>query len=148
MAEQEVNRAQLVREHAEDFSTWAEVVSGRERRRFIRFKMLQLLVGAAIPVAAAAQASNIVVAVLGAVVIVFQGADQLLQWGRRYMATAEAAEGMRREKTLWLTRAGAYGGTEDPDRLFAERVADIESRTSGQLIELTRKALEEEERRK
>jgi hypothetical protein len=123
-------------------------MSRRQRTAFLRFRFLQLLVAAAIPVAAAARASSVVVAVLGAVVVLLQGFDQLLQWGRRYLATPEAADEIRREHMLWQTQAGAYAATEEPNRLFAERVADIRSRFASQVRELTREELDKEKQAK
>lgn len=112
---------------------------------FVFLKMVQLLVAAAIPVAAAADASNVVVATLGAGVVLLQGLDQLTQLGRRYVASTNAEARMQRETILWKTGAGSYATAGDPDLQFAERVVEIESDWRALFSELALESLHPED---
>ena len=69
----------------------------------------------------------------------FQGAEQLFQWGRRYLVSSATAEGLRHEKMLFRANAGAYANAEDPLALYAERVVDLDLRAGTQMRELTKK---------
>jgi uncharacterized protein DUF4231 len=109
--------------------------------------MTQMLVGAGIPVAAAANASNVVVAALGAIVVLLQGLDQLLALGRRYIASANAAGKMERELTLWKARAGHYARGSDPDRQFAERTVELQAEWRALFSDLALDAVRRDERK-
>ena len=127
-----------VRQQALDLFDSAATGSHRHGRAFYWLKLVQLLVGVSIPVAAAAHASDLSVAILGALVVLLQGVDQLMQWGRRSLLLGEIADEIRRDIFLWDARLGLYAAAETRDRLFAERLAELDKRAGAQLRDPTR----------
>ena len=106
----------------EDQLGWYERNSARCKRWFHRLKVLQIVVAACIPVTAALGASAAVAGVLGAVIVVVEGLQQLFQYQQNWTSYRATAESLKHEKYLYLSRAGAYRDAADPDALLAERV--------------------------
>ena len=109
-------------ERLEDQLAWYERNSARCKRWFHRLKVLQIVIAACIPVAAALGASAAVAGVLGAVIVVVEGLQQLFQYQQNWTGYRATAESLKHEKYLYLSRAGPYRDAADPDALLAEHV--------------------------
>ena len=106
----------------EDQLAWYERNSARCKRWFHRLKVLQIVVAACIPVIAALGAPTAAAGVLGALIVVVEGLQQLFQYQQNWTGYRATAESLKHEKYLYLSRAGAYRDAEDPDALLAEHV--------------------------
>ena len=105
---------------------WYDRKSTHAKRWYHRLKMTQLLVAAAIPVTVAANANQVTAAVLGALIVVLEGFQQLFQFHSNWTTYRSTCERLKHEKYLYEAGGGPYGG-EDPDARLAERVEGLVS---------------------
>ena len=117
-------------ERLEDQAGWYSRNSASNKKIFTRAKILELVAAAAIPVVAGVTAPVWVTGGLGAVVVVLEGIQQLGQYQANWINYRATSEALKREKYLYLSRAGPYHGAISPDRLLAERVEALVSQES------------------
>jgi hypothetical protein len=114
-------------ERLEDQLSWYERRSASSKRTFVSLKVVQLVGAAGVPVAASVHAAVWLTGGLGAAVVVLEGIQQLGQFQANWISYRGAAEGLAREKHLYLAGAGPYAAEPDPPRLLAERVEGVVS---------------------
>jgi len=112
-------------ERLEDQLTWYDRKAQHHRERFQRLKVVQIVVAAAIPVTAGAGASAWITGSLGASIVVVEGLQQLFQFQQNWTGYRSTAEALKREKHLYLARAGPYAEAARTDALLAERVEGL-----------------------
>ncbi|MEV0246217.1 DUF4231 domain-containing protein [Nocardia sp. NPDC050712] len=123
-----------------DQLSWYRAKSLRAQRSYKAVKVVQLLVGATVPVVAALSAPALLTASLAAVVVVAEGAEQLFQWHANWLRYRATTESLKQQKHLFLAGAGPYGGRERR-KVLAERVERIVSQeTSAWLTDAERSA--------
>jgi hypothetical protein len=110
-----------------DQITWYDAQSAHNRRWFKRLKVLQILIAAAIPVAATADAPLWLVGGGGAVIVALEGLQQLQQYQQNWTAYRSTCERLKHEKFLFLAHAGSYASAGNPETLLAERVEGLVS---------------------
>ncbi len=110
----------------EDQLAWYDRESGAAQRAYKRVKIAQLLLAAAVPVAVTARLPGVVTAVLGALVVVLEGVQQLYQWQTNWVLYRSTRESLAHEKFLYLAGAGPYSGPHRR-RVLAERVEGLVS---------------------
>lgn len=110
----------------EDQLGWYDRKSVAAQQAYKRVKLIQLVVGAAVPVVAALQVPAAVTAILAALVVVAEGAQQLYQWQTNWVQYRSTAEALKHEKYLYLAGAGPYSA-EDRQRVLAERLEGLVS---------------------
>ncbi|MEV6341279.1 DUF4231 domain-containing protein [Nocardia vinacea] len=110
---------------------WYSTRSHAAQRSYKCVKVGQIAVGAAVPVVAALAVPPAVTAILAAVVVVAEGAQQLFQWHANWILYRSTAESLKHEKFLFVARVGRYGG---PDRreVLAERIEALVSQENTQ----------------
>jgi len=87
---------------------------------------------AAIPVLAVFGARPEVMAILGAGIVASEGIQELFQLQSNGVVFIRTREGLKRQKYLYLSRAGLYARARDPHRMLAEQVeALVAQETSG-----------------
>jgi len=118
-------------ERLKDQLDWYERKSQHHKRWYQSLKVAQIVVAAAIPVVAAAGASAAVAGGLGAVVVVFEGLQQLFQFQQNWIAYRGTAEALKHEKFLRMAEAGPYAGAQRADALLAERIEGLVSQETG-----------------
>jgi hypothetical protein len=93
--------------------------------KFLR--VVSISAAALITVLAAANYPSTYLAALGGVIVVAQGIDELYQFQTYWVKDAATKEELKREKALYLAKAGPYapGNTDDPDRLLAEQTESV-----------------------
>jgi hypothetical protein len=106
---------------------WYERKSGENKAWFLRLKVLQIVLAAAVPVAAGGDASAWVTGSLGASIVVLEGIQQLFQFQQNWASYRTTAESLKHEKYLFLSRAVPFSDVADPDALLAERVEGLVS---------------------
>ncbi len=111
----------------EDQIAWYDGKSRHNQRWFKRLKILQIVLAAAIPVAAAASAPSELAAAAGALIVVLEGLQQLQQYQQNWGAYRSTCERLKHEKFLYLAGAGPYAGAVRPGALLGERVEGLVS---------------------
>jgi hypothetical protein len=111
---------------------WYNAKAKRNQQSYKAFKLLQIVLGALVPVVAAADGSRVLLAALGAGVVVVEAIQQLFQFHRNWIAYRAACTALERERHLFEVGGGDY--TAAPDRLvlLAERLETILSRETGE----------------
>jgi hypothetical protein len=99
--------------------------AGQARTCYISFKVVQVVLAAAIPVASSNSAPAPVTGSLGAAVVVLEGLQQLFQWHANWLRFRMAEGALRDERFDYRARIGQYGTSPDPIRLLADRVAAL-----------------------
>lgn len=114
-------------ERLEDQLAWYDGKSKHHKDFFQRLKVVQIVIAAAIPVGAAADAPVTFAAVLGSLILVLEGIQQLFQFQQNWITYRATHESLKHEKYLYLAEAGPYTGAERPLALLAERVEGLVS---------------------
>jgi hypothetical protein len=113
-------------ERLEDQLAWYDAKSLSCQWAYLRTKVVQITLAAAVPVLAALAATPALTAATGAVVVVLEGAQQLYQWQTNWVLYRATAEALKHERFLYLAGAGPYG-RGDAARVLAERVEGLVS---------------------
>ena len=113
-------------ERLEDQLVWYDRKSRDNQRRYQWLKLLELAVAAALPVVAGVGSPVWVTGGLAAVIVVLEGVQHLYQFQEQWITYRSTAEALRRERHLYLARAGPYVG-EDRQRQLAERIEALVS---------------------
>ncbi len=119
--------AEAVGARLEDQLGWYEGKSAHNRRWFLRLKVAQIVIAAAIPASVAAGVSAAVAGVMGATIVVFEGLQQLFQFQQNWVTYRGTAEALKHEKFLCAAGAGPYAGAARPDAVLAERIEGLVS---------------------
>ena len=106
---------------------WYSRGARRNKRHYMRIKVVQIVSAAAIPVLAATSVPTWVSGVLGALIVVLESLQQLFQFHSNWTHYRSTSEALKHEKYLYLAQAGSYATAANPAALLAERV---ESRVS------------------
>lgn len=125
-------------ERLEDQLAWYDRKSVAAQQAYKRVKLSQLVVGAAVPVAAGLQISAAITATLAAFVVVAEGVQQLYQWQTNWVLYRSTAEVLKHEKYLYLAAAGPYS-TNDRHRVLAERIEGLVSQEHAKWTEARQK---------
>jgi hypothetical protein len=99
----------------------------RNKRWYLRIKVVQIVAAAAIPVLSATSLPTWVAGGLGASIVVLESIQQLFQFHSNWTHYRSTAEALKHEKFLYLAHAGSYASAANPEAVLAER---IESRVS------------------
>ncbi|MEU6377850.1 DUF4231 domain-containing protein [Streptomyces sp. NPDC046909] len=121
-------RADATRKRLEGQIKWFDDKSVSAQRQFKRLKMATLILAAGLPVAVAAGAPDWIVALMGALVAVIEGAQQLFKYQENWISYRSVCESLRREDHLYQARAGRYAKADDPDLLLAEQLEKLTSK--------------------
>lgn len=116
----------------EDQIGWYSRAATRNRRGHWSLRIASLTMAAAIPLTVLFEQPNTLAAVLGAGIVIAEGAHELLRLQQNWTSFRATAEALKHEKYLFLAGAGPYRGEADPRPMLAERVeALISSETAG-----------------
>ncbi|MBI5104462.1 MAG: DUF4231 domain-containing protein [Solirubrobacterales bacterium] len=119
--------APVATQRADAQIAWYGRQARASKRAYLRLKVAQILVAAAVPVCAAADADAIIIAVLGALIVVAEGLQQLFQLQQNWTTYRATAEALKHERFLHEAHAGPYAAAARPDALLAERVEGLVS---------------------
>lgn len=125
-------------ERLEDQLGWYDRKSAACQQAYKRVKLSQLILGAAVPVAAGVELPAVVTATLAAFVVAAEGVQQLYQWQTNWILYKSTAEALKHEKYLYLAAAGPYRG-DDRYRVLAERLEGLVSQEHAKWIEARQK---------
>jgi hypothetical protein len=110
----------------EDQLQWYDRKSAAAQRAYKWVKVLQLVFAAGVPIAVASAAPGMLTALLGGLVVVLEGVQQLYQWQVNWVLYRSTNEALKHEKYLYLAGAGPYSGAHR-HRVLAERVEGLVS---------------------
>lgn len=106
---------------------WYDGKSQSDQRAYKGLKILQIATAAAIPVAATGSISDWIIGAAGALIVVLEGVQQLMQYQQNWITYRATCERLKHEKFLHLAHAGPYATAADPEVLLAERVEGLVS---------------------
>ncbi len=115
----------------EDQIHWYSRKSSASLRWFRALKIIELAAAATIPFLVAGLTFDrlanpaLVAGGLGALIVVLESLQGLFQFQNNWMNYRTTCEELKREKHLWMAKAGAYSRAENPDRLLAERIESV-----------------------
>ena len=101
---------------------WYSHGARRNKRWYMRIKIVQIVSAAAIPVLAATSLPTWIAGSLGASIVVLESVQQLFQFHSNWTHYRSTSEALKHEKYLYVACAGAYATAKDPAALLAERV--------------------------
>lgn len=111
----------------EDQIAWYDAKSNHNQRWLKALKVMQIVIAAAIPVAAGLSAPTLLVGGGGALIVAVEGLQQLQQYQQSWMSFRSTCERLKHEKFLFLAGAASYGAADKPEALLAERVEGLVS---------------------
>lgn len=125
---QEASQADATtRDRLQEQIDWYDAKSNHSQAWFKRLKVSQIVLAAAIPVLASVDAPAVVVGGAGALIVVLEGLQQLMQYQQNWIGYRSTCERLKHEKHLFQAGAGPYGAVEEPVPLLAERVEGLVS---------------------
>lgn len=104
------------------------------------FKLISILASAFVPVAALFGAGSkesygpITAAILGAIALASETANQIMRSHDNWVSAVKAAEQLESEEVLFKMKAGAYATSSSPHKLFAERAVAVASSESSNWV--------------
>jgi len=114
-------------ERLEEQISWYDRKSQSDQRVYKAMKICQIVTAAAMPFAASISAPIWVAGGGGALIVVIEGVQQLMQYQQNWITYRATCERLKHEKFLYLSHAGPYAAAVDPDVLLAERVESLVS---------------------
>lgn len=112
-------------ERLEDQIAWYDSKSALNQRRFKWVKAAQMIAAAAVSVVAAFDGPSYIPAILGALVVVLEGFQQLNQYQQNWITYRSTCEALKHEKYLFLAKAGPYSADTDARAVLAERIEGL-----------------------
>lgn len=113
----------------EDQIDWYDLKSGSSQRYYKRTKYFTIIASASIPIIAVLEfpQSNVLVAFLGALIAVFEGANHINQWQHNWITYRSTCEALRHEKYTYIERADPCDIRDDTTarKLLVERVESL-----------------------
>ena len=114
-------------ERLEEQIIWYDRRSNRAQLWFKGLKIVELGSAALIPFLAELQVQKEIVAALGVLIVILEGAQHLNQYHHNWITYRSTCEHLKHEKYLFLGGAGPYAKGDNPARLLAERVESLVS---------------------
>ena len=112
----------------EDQISWYNKNSLRSHFVFKMLKAVVIVCAALIPLLSGLQATlPWLTGSLGALIAVLEGLQQLNQYQQNWILYRSTCESSKREKYLYLAKAGPYAGVSDARALLAERIEPLGS---------------------
>jgi Protein of unknown function (DUF4231) len=106
---------------------WYDRKSQADQRVYKGLKVCQIVTAAAMPFAASISVPVWVAGGGGALIVVLEGVQQLMQYQQNWITYRATCERLKHEKFLYLSHAGPYATAADPEVLLAERVESLVS---------------------
>ncbi len=115
-------------ERLDDQLSWYDTKSMENQKWYKRLKIAEIIAAAIVPFAAGFDGLNVVTGILGVLIVIFIGIQSLNQYHDNWISYRSTAERLKREKYLWLSKAGPYRDAKNPELMLAERVESLISR--------------------
>ncbi|UWR63460.1 DUF4231 domain-containing protein [Phaeobacter inhibens] len=129
--------------------TWYDTKSQHAQKSYKRTKYFTLVATSLIPVLAISELpyGQYVVAVLGALVAIFEGANHVNQWQHNWITYRSTCEALRHEKYTYIEACDPYDHDTDVERrkLLVERVESLISTEHSKWIAVQEEAAKNSE---
>lgn len=114
-------------ERLEDQIGWYDRKSLAAQRHYKVLKLVQIVSAAGLPLIAVFDLPEPekAAAVLGLIVLVLEGAQQLYQYQQNWTSYRSTCEALKHEKYLYLAGAGPYAGAKEGLVLLADRIEGL-----------------------
>jgi hypothetical protein len=113
---------------ADSSHAWYAKHAVRARRAYKAAETALVVIGAAIPTSAVlVPNTNVIPAVLGAVVVTISGLRAVFHWQENYLRFSQAREAIEAERRMYHTSAKPYDDPATKEQLLAAAVTRIES---------------------
>lgn len=101
---------------------WYDRKSSDAQRFYKRTKLVSFVLSGSVPLLATI--NSLATAIVGVLVVIFEGLQQLNQWQHNWITYRSTCEALRHEKYSYIGRAGIYDELSDADakKLLVERV--------------------------
>ena len=119
--------ARPAEERLEEQLDWYDGKSQVDQRWYKGLKVCQIVTAAAMPFAASISAPVWVPGAGGALIVVLEGVQQLMQYQQNWITYRATCERLKHEKWLYFAHAGPYATATAPEVLLAERVESLVS---------------------
>ena len=114
----------------EEQIAWYSRGARRNKRRYLRIKVVQIVSAASIPVLAATSLPTWVSGGLGALIVVLESVQQLFQFHSNWTHYRSTAEALKHEKFLYLAQAGLLRDRHEARRACSPSASRAASRRS------------------
>lgn len=133
----------------EDQIRWYDRRSAHSQTRFKWMKGTTIASAAIIPLLTAARVphSAEMAAALGVLIGIIEGVQQLNQYQSNWMTFRSTSEALKREKYLYLAKAGSYADAQRPGTLLAERIEGLVSQETARWFTAQSAAFERQDSR-
>jgi hypothetical protein len=111
----------------EDQIKWYDDRSRYCQRMFKWLKLTLIVVAAGIPFTAGVGGPAWITGLMGVLVVVLEGVQQLNQYQNNWTAYRSTCEALKHEKYLFAAAAGPYAAAGSPRSLLAERIEGLVS---------------------
>ncbi len=109
----------------EDQISWYDKKSASNQTMYKWCRGLVIVSAAMIPLSANFPLVDFLPTWLGALIVVVEGFQQLNQFHQNWISYRSTCEALKREKFLWIGKAGHFADTDNPNALLAERIESI-----------------------
>ena len=106
---------------------WYDRKSKAAQRNYKGVKLVEILCSATIPFIAGLSVT--ITAILGVIITVLEGLQQLNQWSQNWITYRSTCEALRHEKYSYLGKSGVYDGIEEIEakKILSQRVESLVS---------------------
>ena len=119
----------------EDQIAWYDKNSLRSHFLFKMLKAVVIVCAALIPLISGIKVTPPwLTGSVGALIAVLEGLQQLNQYQQNWIRYRSTCESLKREKYLYLAKAGPYAGVSDADALLAERIESLGSQEEAKWV--------------
>jgi hypothetical protein len=134
----------LVWKRLEDQLNYYRSRSSQAKSAYLRAKLVQIVIGAVIPVLAASGVTGWVTAAIAAIPVVAEGVQQLFQWHSTWLRCRSTAEALKVESFQYEAQVGPYTSS-DRRVLLAERIAAITDRETSEWASSSRGEIDKQQ---
>ncbi len=131
-------------ERLEDQIRWYDKKSASCQRWFKWLKAITMISGVFVPVFAVSAKGKNLAALLGIIIVLAEGFQQLNQFQTNWTSYRSTCEALKHEKYLFLAQAGPYEAATRPSAILAERIEGLVSQEHAKWVsarhELEKKA--------
>lgn len=138
----DMNPAQYMHERADYKIDLYQRLSRQQKVRYYFVSVLTIILAASVPVAVNVFDGRVAPTVIGLLLTILVGLEKLFLFREHWKNYDLAEESLRKEKYLYLARAGGYAGKDEveafrilvenfEERIHEERAGTIEARTHG-----------------
>jgi hypothetical protein len=124
---------------------WYDREANKDQLWFRGLKICQIVVAAVIPVMAGASAPAWLVGGAGALIVILEGIQQLMQFQQNWSSYRATCEQLKHERFLFQAGAGPYANSPLPEALLAEQVESLVSQEHAAWVSQQKEAGRREE---